>query len=419
MHDNSLAVISSATVQHRNGDAEHLFRQDSYFSYLTGFEESFAVAVFLKVNQKTHYILFCQDKNPEKERWTGHRMGVLGAQSELGADHAYPIAEAGIKLPQLFKGVQTLYYLVGAHPAFEAKLFSWVQSLRQMQRQGIAPPEKYIDLRVILDESRLIKDKSEIACMRKAAEITMNGHRRAMLKAKPGLYEYHLEAELQYAFYQGGSRSPAYNSIVAAGANACILHYVNNNCELKNNDLVLIDAGAEYQNYAADVTRTFPVNGQFSSAQQAIYELVLASQLKAIEMIKPGVPWGDLQTNIVEVLVTGLVDLGVLTGDVDGLIEREAYKPFYMHNSGHWLGLDVHDTGAYKIKGEWRPLKENMVLTVEPGIYIDQDNESVPEKWRGIGVRIEDDVVVTDVGSEVLTDALPKSVNEIQQFMQS
>ncbi len=419
MHDNSLAVISSATMQYRNGDAEHLFRQDSYFSYLTGFEEGFAIAAFLKINQVNHYIIFCQDKEPDKERWSGYRVGVQGAQSELGADHAYSIVEASIKLPQLFKGVQTLYYLVGSHPAFEGKLFSWIQSLRQMQRQGITPPERYFDLRVLLDEFRVVKDQAELELMRKAADITMDGHRRAMQTAKPGLYEYHLEAELQYAFCQGGSRSAAYNSIVASGSNACVLHYVKNNCELKDRDLVLIDAGAEYQNYAADVTRTFPINGQFTAEQQAIYELVLASQLKAIETIKPGAAWDVMQKTIVEVLVTGLVDLGILQGEVSSLIEQEAYKPFYMHNSGHWLGLDVHDTGHYKIKNKWRPLKENMVLTVEPGIYIDHDNESVPEKWRGIGVRIEDDVVVTESGVEVLTEALPKTVSDIVQFMKS
>jgi len=419
MHDNSLALISSATIQHRNGDAEHLFRQDSYFSYLTGFEESFAIAAFLKINQVNHYIIFCQDKDPERERWAGHRLGVQGAQFKLGADHAYSIVEASIKVPQLFKGVQTLYYLVGSHPAFEGKLFSWIQNLRQMQRQGISPPEKYVDLRVLLDESRLVKDQAEIALMRKAADITIDGHRRAMQAAKPGLYEYHLEAELRYAFCQGGSRSAAYNSIVASGSNACILHYVDNNCELKDKELVLIDAGAEYENYAADVTRTFPVNGQFTAEQQAIYELVLASQLKAIEAIKPGVTWDVMQKIIIEVLVTGLVDLRILKGDISNLIEQEAYKSFYMHNSGHWLGLDVHDTGHYKIHNKWRPLKENMVLTVEPGIYIDQDNESVPEKWRGIGVRIEDDVVVTESGVDVLTDALPKTVNDIVLFMKS
>lgn len=419
MYDNSLAVVCSAPIQYRNNDADYKFRQDSYFYYLTGFEESFAIAVLIKTRGTRKYVLFCQEKNQEQERWTGNRVGVLGAQNELGADHAFPIAEAGLKFPQFFKEIKTVYYLVGKQPPFEAKLFSWIQSLQKMQRQGITPPEKYVDLSLILDELRLIKEPQEIEIMQKAASVTIEGHQRAMLKAQPGLYEYHLEAELSYAFYQGGCQHQAYNAIVASGANACVLHYVKNDCQLKAGDLVLIDAGAEYQNYAADVTRTFPVSGKFSTEQQAIYELVLAAQQKAIQVIKPKTPWQSIQQNILEILVMGMIDLGILKGDKDGLIESEAYKPFYMHNSGHWLGLDVHDVGKYKVENEWRPLAENMVLTVEPGLYIDEDSPNVPEKWRGIGVRIEDDILVTADGCNVLTEALPKTVDDITHFMQS
>lgn len=415
--ENSLVLCSSAPMQFRNSDAEHLFRQESYFHYLTGFNESFAIAAFVKNKNGNKFILFCQDRDKNQERWSGTRAGLKGAREQFGADEAYSISEASIRFPELFHEIHQVYYIVGMHPAFEKKVFSWINAMRKQQRKGITIPYKFIDLRTLLDEMRLIKSPEEISAMRKACDITLAGHRRAMKAASPDLYEYSLEAELLYAFYQGGSRHVAYNPIVASANNACTLHYVENKDKLKDNTLVLIDAGCEYENYAADVTRTFPVNGKFTSEQQALYECVLASQLAAIKSIKPGAPWNEAQKIIVEVLVTGLVELRILQGDIKELIEKEAYKKFYMHNSGHWLGLDVHDVGDYKINNQWRPLQPGMVLTVEPGLYIDQDENSVPAKYRGIGIRIEDDILVTDQGCEVLTRDVPKTVAEIESFM--
>lgn len=414
---NSLAIFASAPVQYRNGDADHLYRQESYFYYLTGFNESYAIAALLKNKNGNQFIVFCQDRDKDQERWSGPRVGVQGAREILGADEAFSISEAAVRFPGLFNDVENVHYLVGIHPGFEKKLFDWLNALRKQNRKGMVVPHKFIDFRHLLDELRLIKTEQEIAYIKKACEITIDGHQRAMKKAAPGLYEYTLEAELLHAFYQGGSRHVAYNSIVASGANACVLHYIDNKAQLQDDQLVLIDAGCEYENYASDVTRTFPVNGKFTAPQQALYEIVLNAQLAAIESVKPGAPWREAQDKILQVIVQGLVDLGILQGDVDGLIESEGYKRFYMHNSGHWLGLDVHDVGDYKIKKKWRDLEPGMVFTIEPGIYIDEDETKVSEKFRGIGIRIEDDIIVTESGCEVLTQALPKTVADIETFM--
>lgn len=417
--ENSLAIFASAPAQYRNSHTEHLYRQESYFYYLTGFNESFAIAVMIKNHKGNQYILFCQDRDKAQEQWTGKRAGVEGAKTEWGADAAYPISEASIRFPAFFDHIETVFYLVGIHPSFERKLFSWINALRTQQRRGIKVPHHFVDLRILLDKMRLIKTKEEIACIKKACDISVKGHRRAMQKAAPGLYEYSLEAELLHVFYQEGSRHVAYNSIVACGANACTLHYDENNAPLKDKQLVLIDAGCEYQNYAADITRTFPVNGQFTKEQQALYECVLNAQTAAIQAVKPGALWGDMQQSIIAVLVQGLVDLKILHGDIETLIKEEAYKPFYMHSSGHWLGLDVHDVGDYKINDAWCALQPNMVFTIEPGLYISEDELSVDEKFRGIGIRIEDDILVTETGCDVLTQALPKSVNEIERLMKA
>jgi Xaa-Pro aminopeptidase len=417
MPDNSIAILAAAPLQYRNSDAEHPFRQDSHFYYVTGFDETFAITVLLKQENKNRFILFCQDRDPQAEQWTGVRAGVQGAREIYGADEAYSISQAALRLPEFFVGINSVYYLINNNPAFDKKLFNWISALRKKVRSGTQVPYKFIDLRTLLDEARLIKSNDEIKLMQRACDISSQAHIKAMQECKVGMYEYELEAILLHEFYRQGSRHPAYTSIVGAGKNACTLHYVHNNAQIVDHDLVLIDAGAEFDSYAADITRTFPANGKFTKPQQAIYELVLASQLAAIDAIEPNVTWDVMQETILKVLVTGLIDLKILKGDVNTLIEEKAYQPFYMHNSGHWLGMDVHDVGDYKIQGLWRKLMPGMVFTVEPGLYISHDNLRVNEQWRGIGVRIEDDILVTGNGSHVLTQAVPKTVSDIEKLM--
>lgn len=416
MQENSIAVLSAAPMQHRNSDTEQPYRQDSYFYYLTGFDETFAIAVLLKKEGKQHFILFCQERDPLAEQWTGSRAGMIGAIEQYGADQAFAITEASAQFNHLFADIETIYFLVNNNPAFDKKLMSWVDAQHKKARKGIHAPSTFIDLRLILDEMRLFKTKEEIALLTKVGDISAKAHVRAMENCQVGMYEYELEATLLYEFYRSGCRHVAYPCIVAAGFNACVLHYTRNNTQIKDNDLVLIDAGAELDNYAADITRTFPANGRFNKEQQAIYELVLASQFAAIDAIKPEATWDQMQKTILEVLVQGLVDLKILKGNVQTLIEEKAYLPFYMHNSGHWLGLDVHDVGSYKTENGWRLLEKGMVFTVEPGLYISHDNQQVEAKWRGIGVRIEDDIVVDDK-PVVLTHAVPKTVKEIENIM--
>ncbi|MCS5712567.1 aminopeptidase P N-terminal domain-containing protein [Candidatus Berkiella aquae] len=418
MHDNSIAVLSAAPLQHRNSDTEQPFRQDSYFYYLTGFDETFAIAVLLKQAGKEKFILFCQERDPSAEQWTGSRAGIHGAMEHYGADEAYSISEASLRFNALFADIQTIYFLINNNPAFDKKLLSWVETQRQKARKGVDAPSKFIDLRLILDEMRLFKTKEEIAILSQTCELSAHAHVQAMKNCKVGMYEYEVEAILLYEFYRKGSRHVAYPCIVAAGNNACVLHYTRNNSLINDNELVLVDAGAELQGYAADITRTFPANGRFTKEQQAIYELVLASQMAAIEAITPQATWDQMQNTILQVLVQGLVDLGLLRGDVATLIEEKAYLPFYMHNSGHWLGLDVHDVGHYKVNAGWRKLEKGMVFTVEPGLYIAHDNQQVAEKWRGIGVRIEDDIFIDDE-VVVLTKDVPKTVEEITKIMQT
>lgn len=416
MQDNSIAILSAAPMQHRNSDTEHPYRQDSYFFYLTGFDESFAIAVLLKQGSKQQFILFCQERDPQAEQWTGSRAGTQGAIDHFGADEAYPISEASSRFNTLFEGIQTIHFLVNNNSEFDQKILSWIDVQHKKSRKGVDAPSTLVDLRVILDEMRLFKTKEEVALLQKTCDISAHAHVRAMQECKVGMFEYELEATLLYEFFRHGSRNVAYPCIVAAGDNACVLHYTRNNTKIKNNDLVLIDAGSEIEGYAADITRTFPANGKFTSAQQAIYELVLASQLAAIESITKTATWDLMQKTILQVLVQGLVDLKILQGDVATLIEEKAYLPFYMHNSGHWLGLDVHDVGHYKVQSGWRLLEKGMVFTVEPGLYIGANNLQVAEKWRGIGVRIEDDILV-DETPMVLTHGVPKTVTEIEKIM--
>lgn len=417
MVDNSIALLPASAPQYRNADTEYPFRQESHFHYLTGFDESFAIAVLIKKQGKTKFILLCQDRDPAAEQWTGTRAGIKGACEIYGADEAYSISETALRFPLLFIGLNTIYYLVSSNPAFDRKLFSWMDALRKKVRGEQAIPQRFMDLHPILDEMRLIKSAEEIAVLRKVCDISAQAHIEAMSRCAVGMHEYTLEAILLHAFCSQGCKDVAYPSIVASGENACTLHYTRNNAPIKNNELVLIDAGAEYESYAADITRTFPANGKFTKEQQAIYEIVLAAQTEAISSVTPGLLWETLQQKIVKILVTGLSDLKILKGNVDTLIEEKAYQPFYMHNSGHWLGMDVHDVGHYKVGGASRPLQSGMVFTVEPGLYLSKNNPLVPEAYQGIGIRIEDDILVTAVGKEVLTEKAPKSIQEIEGLM--
>lgn len=417
MAPGSIALLPAAAQQLRNRDVEHVYRQDSDFQYLSGFPEPEAVLALIPGRAEGEYVLFCRERNPERELWDGLRAGQAGALRDYGADQAFAIDEIDEILPGLIEGRSRVYYALGASAEFDRQLVGWLSSIRSRARQGATPPGEFAALDQLLHEMRLIKSEAEIAVMQAAAEISARAHVRAMQASRAGLCEYHLEAELDYEFRKGGAKMPAYGSIVAAGRNACILHYRENDAELRDGDLVLIDAGCEIDCYASDITRTFPVNGRFSVEQRAIYELVLAAQAAACAEIAPGKHWNQAHEASVRTITAGLVELGLLAGEVEALIAAEAYKPFYMHRAGHWLGMDVHDVGNYKVGGAWRALQPGMVLTVEPGIYIAHDNAAVEPRWRGIGVRVEDDVVVTAEGCRVLTGGVPKTVAEIEALM--
>ncbi len=414
--EGSIAIISAAQEVLRNGDSHYRFRQDSNFYYLTGFNEPKALLILIAGKEGVS-ILFNRPRNPAQEQWTGRRLGQEGAVNELGMSAAFAISSLAEELPKLLEGKTTIYYAVAKNPELEEIIMQAFKVLKSQVRRGIKAPENLCDIEPILGEMRLFKSDAELDLMRQAARISVGAHVRAMRQCKRLQHEYELEAELTYEFNRQGCRSVAYDSIVGSGENACILHYTENNQPLQKNELVLIDAGGEYENYAADITRTFPVNGQFSPEQKSIYELVLKAQKAGIAAIKPGLPWNAVQQVILRILTTGLVELGLLQGEVETLITNEAYRPFYMHNSGHWLGLDVHDCGAYKVNNEWRLLEPGMVLTVEPGLYISSGIAGVDKRWWGIGVRIEDDVAVTKTGHEVLTAALPVDVADIEALM--
>lgn len=412
-----IVMIPSAKEVLRNGDSHYPFRQNSDFYYLTGFNEPEAVLILLPKRTEGEYLLFNRVRDRDREIWDGPRAGQEGACQDYLADQAFPISELAEKLPELLAGRETIHYPFGMHAAFDKLLLQCVNKLRAKIRGGTQSPIAFADVATSLHEMRLFKSPAEIALMQKAVDITASAHIRAMKACKPNMNEYELEAELMYEFQRQGARFPAYNSIVGAGRHTCILHYVQNNHTIHDGDLVLIDAGAEYQNYAADITRTFPANGRFSKEQRDIYELVLAAQLAAIKVAKPGALWTAMQDAIVKIITQGLVDLGLLKGSVDELIEKQAYFPFYMHRSGHWLGLEVHDAGRYRIDNKWRRLQPGMVLTVEPGIYISADIPGVPKRWHNIGVRIEDNVLITENGCEVLSHHIPKQVAEIEALM--
>jgi Xaa-Pro aminopeptidase len=412
----SVALIPAAKELLRNGDAHYRFRQDSDFYYLTGFDEPDALLV-ITAGKECKSILFNRPRNPMEEQWTGKRLGQEGALKELGMDAAFPLVSIIDELPKLLSGKTVVYYALGRNPLLEEQVIQGINSLKALSRRGVKAPEALGDLEPILGEMRLFKSEAEIDLMRQAARISVDAHKRAMQLCKNLEYEYQLEAELVYEFSRHGCRSVAYDPIVGGGENACVLHYTANDQPLRRGDLVLIDAGGEYGNYAADITRTFPVNGTFSPEQKSIYELVLKAQKAGIAAVKPGIAWNSVQQIMVKILTAGLCELGILKGTIDDLVAKEAYKPFYMHNSGHWLGLDVHDSGSYKINNEWRPLEPGMVLTVEPGLYISSGLSGVDKRWWGIGVRIEDDVLVTKTANEVLTAALPVDVDDIEALM--
>lgn len=417
MGPDSIAILPAAPMYIRNRDVEHVYRQDSDFQYLSGFPEPEAVIALIPGREHGEYVLFCRERDPERELWDGLRAGQDGAVRDYSADDAFPIGDIDDILPGLIEGRERVYYAIGSNESFDHRLMEWIKTIRSKARQGAQPPSEFVALDHLLHDLRLYKSAAEVKVMQAAAEISARAHVRAMQAARPGLFEYHLEAELDYEFRKGGAKMPAYGSIVASGRNACILHYRENDQPLKDGDLVLIDAGCEIDCYASDITRTFPVNGRFSAEQKAIYELVLAANEEAFKHIAPGRHWNEAHEATVRVITAGLVELGLLQGEVDALIASEAYKPFYMHRAGHWLGMDVHDVGDYKVGGVWRELEPGMCMTVEPGIYIAADNQNVERRWRGIGVRIEDDVVVTKTGCQVLTGGVPKRVEEIEALM--
>ena len=417
--EDSIAIIPSATATLRSRDTEFKFRQDSDFYYLTGFNEPDAVLILLPDREHGECIYFCRERDIERELWDGHRQGPEGLCKSFGADDAFPINDIDEILPGLMEGRERVYYSMGRRPEFDKRIMEWLNTLRSKVRSGAQPPNEFLDLDHLLHDMRLYKSVAEIRIMKAAAKISSFAHLRAMKFCKPGLMEFQLEAEYLHEFLSKGAQATAYNSIVAAGKNACILHYVENNSLIRDGDLVLVDAGCELNGYAADITRTFPSNGTFTKEQQALYEIVLYAQLQAIKKIIPGNTWDEAHDETVSVITQGLLDVGILNGELSELIECKAYQKFYMHRAGHWLGLDVHDVGDYKVGDEWRVLEPGMVMTVEPGIYISPNDNSVKSKWKGIGIRIEDDVYVHSKGNEVLSSDVVKSISEIEKLMKN
>jgi Xaa-Pro aminopeptidase len=411
-----VVVLPTAPERTRNADSHYDYRWDSGFYYLTGFREPEAVLVMM-LGPKPRSILFCREKNLEREIWDGFRHGPELARDVFGFDEAYPVADLDTRMPELLANQDVLHTPIGSDPAWDTGIAGWLNAVRAKVRSGITAPAQVRDVRAAVNDMRLVKDENELAVMRRAAAISSAAHVRAMRAAAPGRREYEIEAELLHEFCRNGARSPAYGSIVAAGANACVLHYRENSAELRRGELMLIDAGCELDSYASDITRTFPIGGKFSAAQKDVYELVLAAQEAAIKAVKPGADFIDYHNAATRVLVQGLIDLELCKGSVDEVLEDESYKQFYMHRTGHWLGLDVHDAGDYMQKGKWRKLKAGMVLTVEPGCYI-RPADNVPKAFWNIGVRIEDDVLVTPAGREVLTAACPKRVKDVEEAVQ-
>ena len=420
MGPNSIAIIETSQEAMRNRDADYKYRTDSSFFYLTGFAEPEAVAVIetSENGEEYTYSLFCRERNREMEIWNGYRAGVDGAVDDYDADEAYAIDLLDEEIIEKLLNKEKLFYRIGQRAEFDARVAKWIVQANGESRKGTTPPAQLIQLDRIVDEMRLHEDAEEIQLMQIASNISAEAHTLAMKAVRPGMMEYALEAELNYVFGKNGC-VPSYNSIVGGGENGCILHYVENNKELKDGDLVLIDAACEYEFYASDITRTFPVNGKFSPEQKALYQVVLDAQIAAIEAVRIGNSYKEPHHVAVRILVQGLLNLGIMQGDIEEIIEKESFRQFYMHGTGHWLGMDVHDVGSYKQNGEWRTYEEGMVVTVEPGLYIAPDDETVDAKWRGIGIRIEDDIVATKNGPLNLTSKVVKTIEDIEALMAS
>jgi Xaa-Pro aminopeptidase len=410
-----VAIVPTAPERVRNRDTHYPYRFDSHFYYLSGFAEPEAALVIVG-GASPRSLLFCRPRNEEREIWDGFRYGPEAAREQFAFDEAHPIETLDAALPALLENRPCLFYPIGADPAWDLRVTQWLNAVRARSRAGVAAPERLEDVRAAIDGMRLLKDAHEAALMRRAGRIAAAAHRRAMQAARPGRHEYEIEAELLYEFRRAGAQFPAYWPIVAGGANACVLHYVANDARLNDGDLLLIDAGCELDGYASDITRTFPVNGRFSGPQREVYELVLAAQLAAIAAVRPGQGWNEPHDAAVRVLAQGLIDLKLIGGSLQEALEKETYKRFYMHRTGHWLGLDVHDAGDYKRAGKWLSLEPGMVLTVEPGLYI-RAAEDIPDRLRDIGVRIEDDVLVSPGGCEVLSSEAPKAVADVEALM--
>ncbi|MGL6160020.1 Xaa-Pro aminopeptidase [Microbulbifer sp.] len=411
----SLAIVPAAREQLRSRDTYFPFRQDSDFLYLTGFEEPEALLVLVPGRAQGEALLFCRERDAEKETWEGPRLGPERAAEHCGLCDAFPIGDLDDILPGLLEGRERIYYTLGRFPQLDRRLQNYLHEIDRARGSAGAP--ELVDLDHQLHDLRLFKSAQELRLLRSAAQITAEAHTRAMAHCRPGLYEYQLEAEILHTFVAAGAREPAYPTIVGGGRNALVMHYCANRAPLKNGDLVLVDAGCEYRGYAADVTRTYPVNGRFSGEQKALYEIVLAGQRAAIDEIRAGNHWDQPHLASVEVITRGLVDLGLLRGEVSDLVETGAYRRFYMHRAGHWLGMDVHDAGDYRVHGQWRQLETGMAMTVEPGVYIAANDDQVPERFRGIGIRIEDDVALLKDGPEVLSASAPKTVADIEYTM--
>jgi Xaa-Pro aminopeptidase len=414
--DDAILVLAAAPERIRSRDTHYPYRQDSDFWYLTGFSEPESVLVLVPGRRHGEALLFCRERDPEREAWDGPRLGPEGAVEALDMDDAYPIDDLDEILPGLLEGRSRVYYHFGRDTDFDLKLIGWLNQVRAQVRMGAQPPHEFLELGHLLDELRLFKSKDEIRLMQRAADISVAAHEAAMRAAKPGMHEYALQAEIERVFRLHDAE-PAYGSIVGAGANACVLHYRANTAQAKDGDLVLIDAGAEYRGYASDITRTFPVSGRYSREQRALHDLVGAAQAAALAQARPGVPYEAGHAAAVETLAEGLLALGLLKGKLEKNIADGSYKRFYRHKTGHWLGLDVHDVGDYRLDGESRLLEPGMVFTIEPGLYIGADDTSVNAKWRGIGIRIEDDVLITRDGHHVLTEKLARSADEIEALM--
>ncbi len=417
MGGDSIAILPAAPVVKRNRDVEYHYRPDSDFYYVTGFPEPEAVAVLIPGRSHAEYVLFCRERDADKERWDGPRAGHAGATDLYGADDAFPIGDLDDILPRMLEQCERVFYAMGCNPDLDKRMSEWISQIRSSSRSGVPGPLEFIALDHYLHDMRLYKGRSEIKFMRDAAKISAQAHKRVMRNCRPGMKEYQLEAEFIHECSSRGARNQAYPAIFGSGKNGCVLHYIDNDAELKDGELLLVDAGCECNYYASDITRTFPINGVFSKPQRLLYELALKAQEAAICQVQPGNHWNDPHEAAVKVVTKGLMELGLLKGRVATLLKKEAYKEFYIHRTGHWLGMDVHDVGDYKVDGQSRLLEPGMALTIEPGIYIPAGSKGVAKKWWDIGIRIEDDVVVTKDGCDVLSKDAPKTVAEIEPLM--